>query len=84
MGVILLKFYGEMPAVGSTSHYRIQGTECRLEHLMRYRGLRSVRNSYGTHETTLSPAKIRETYEIYFSNIKTPFFSPNRKRKLEF
>ena len=81
MGVIPLKFQGEMPAVGSTSHHRIRETERRLEHLMRYCGLQSIRNSYGTYETTLSHVEI---CGIYFPNIKTPLFSSDREGKLEF
>ena len=84
MGVVPLKFQGEMPIVGSTSHHRIWGTERRLKHLMRYRGLRSIRSSYGTREMTLSRVEIRGTCGIYFSNIKTPFFSSNREGKPEF
>ena len=84
VGVIPLKFQEEMPVVGSTSHHRIRGTEHRLEHLMRYRELRSVRNSYGTRETTLSCVEIKGTCGIYFSNIKTPLFSSDRKGKPEF
>ena len=75
MGVIPLKFQGGMPTVGSTSHRRIQGTEPRLEHLMRYRGLQSVMNSYGTRETTLSRVEIRGTCEICFSTSKPHFSS---------
>ena len=61
MGVILLKIQEEMLTVGSTSHRKMQGTECYLEYLMRHRGLRSVRNSYGTCEAILSCVKIKET-----------------------
>ena len=39
VGVIPLEFQGEMPAVGSTSHRRIWGTERHLKHLMRRCGL---------------------------------------------
>ena len=84
MGVTPLKFQGEMPAVGSTSHHRIRVIELCLKDLMRLRGLRSVNNSYGTRETTLSLVEIKRTCEIYFSNIKTPFFSLDRKGKPEF
>ena len=84
MGVIPLKIQREMPAVGSTSYRKMQGTKCRLEHLMRHRGLQSVRNNYGTHEATFSRVEIKGTYGIYFSNIKTPLFSSNRRRKPEF
>ena len=84
VGVIPFKILVEMSTVGSTSHRRIWGIERCLEHLMRYRGFRSVRNSYRTHETTLSYAEIRGTCEICFFNIKTPLFSLDRKRKLEF
>ena len=74
MGVIPLKILVEMSAVGSTSHHRIWGTERYLEHLMKYRGFRSIRNSYRTHETTLSHAEIRGTREICFLTSK-PHFS---------
>ena len=84
VGVIPLKIQGEMPAVGSTSYRKMQGTKCRLEHLMRHRGLQSVRNNYGTHEATFSRVEIKGTYGIYFSNVKTPLFSSNRRRKPEF
>jgi len=51
---------------------------------MRHRGLRSVRNSYGTYETTFSHMEIKGKCGIYYSNIKTPFFSSDRKAKLKF
>ena len=47
---------------------------------MRYRGLRSVRNSYGTRKTTFSFVEIKGTCGIYFSNIKT-HFSPRIGRE---
>jgi len=84
VGVIPFKILREMSAVGSTSHSRIRGIECCLEHLIRYCGLRSIRNSYGTHETALLRAEIEGTCEICFFNIKTPLFSSDRKGKLEF
>ena len=84
VGVMPLKFQAEMSAVGSTSHHRIWRTECRLEHLMRYHECRSVRNSYGARKMTLSCVKIKGTWGIYFSNIKTPLFSSDRKGKPEF
>ena len=84
MGVTPLKFQGEMPAVGSTSHHRIRVIVLCLKDLMRLRGLRSVNNSYGTRETTLSLVEIKRTCEIYFSNIKTPFFSLDRKGNRSF
>ena len=84
MGVIPLKIRGEMPTVGFTSHHKMQGTKRRLEHLMGHCRLRSVRNSYGTRETTFSRVEINETCWIYYSNIKTPIFSLDKKRKLEF
>ena len=73
-----------MLAVGSTSRRRIQRAERRLEYLMRHRGLRSVRNSYGTCEVTFSHVEIKGTCGIYYSNIKTPFFYSDRRGKLMF
>ena len=64
MRVILLKILREMLAVGSTSHWRIWGIERCLKHLIRYCGLRSIRNSYGTHETALLRVEIGGTCEI--------------------
>ena len=84
VGVIPLKFQGEMPVVGSTSHCRIRGIVCHLEHLMRHYGLWSVRSSYGTRKMALSRVEIKETCGIYFLNIKTPLFSSDKKRKPEF
>ena len=84
MGVIPLKIQEEMPAVESTSHRKMQGTMRHLEHLMRHCGLQSVGNNYGTHEATFSRVEIKGTYGIYFSNVKTPFFSLDRRRKPEF
>ena len=75
MGVILPKIQREMPAVGSTSHCRMQGTKHSLEHLMRHRGLRSIRNSYGTSEALFSCVEIRKT--IGFNSPKSKLhFSP--------
>ena len=76
MGVILRKIQGEMPGVRFTSHRKMQGTKRRLEHLMRHRGLRSIRNSYGTRETTFSHVGIKETYGINYTKSKPHFFSP--------
>ena len=84
MGVISLKIQGEMLAVESTSHRKMQGTKRYLEQLMRHRRLRSVKNSYGTREATFSRVEIKGTYGIYYSNIKTPFFSSDRRGKPEF
>ena len=81
MGVIPLKFQGEAPAVGSTSHRRMQGIECRLEQLMRHRGLRSFRNSYGTCEATFSHMEIREKCGINYPNSKPHFFSSDGREK---
>ena len=39
VGVILLKIWGETPAVGSTSHRRMRGTKHCLEYLMKHCGL---------------------------------------------
>ena len=83
MGVIPLKIQGEMPAVGSASHRRMQGTERRLEQLMRHRGLRSIKNSYGTHEATFSRVKIREKHGINYPKSKPHFFSSDRREKTE-
>ena len=81
MGVIPLKIQEEMPAVGSTSHHKMQGTKRRLEHLMRHRGLRNVRNSYGTSEVTFSRVEIKETYEINYPKLKPHFSSSDKRRK---
>jgi len=82
VGVIPLKIQGEMPAIGSTSHHKMQGTKRRLEHLMRHRGLRSVRNSYGTRKATFSSVEIKETYVINYPKSKPNFFSSNKKEKI--
>jgi len=74
MGVIPLKIRGKMSAIGSTFHHKIQETKCRLEHLMRHRGLRSIRNTYGTREATFSRVKIKETYGINYPKSKPHFF----------
>ena len=84
VGVIPLKILGEMPAIGSTSHRRIQEIGRHLAHLMRHRELQSVRNGYGTREKTLSRVEIKGTRGIYFSNIKTPLFSSDKKVKQNF
>ena len=82
--VIPLKILREMPVIRFASHRRIQGIERYLEHLMRYRGLRSIRNDYGTRKKTLSRVETKGARWIYFSNIKTPLFSSNRKGKPDF
>ena len=74
MGVIPLKIQREMPAIGSISHHKMQGTKHRLEHLMRHRGLQSIRNSYRTCDVTFSRAKIKETYGISYPKSKPHFF----------
>jgi len=70
-----------MLVVGSTSHRRMQGTRHRLEHLMRCRGLRSVKNSYGTHEVTFSRMEIKETYGFTYPKSKPHFFSLDKREK---
>jgi len=64
-----------MLGIGSTSHHRMQGTKCRLEHLMRHHRLQSVRNSYGTSEAMLSRVETRETNGFNSPKSK-PHFSP--------
>ena len=81
MGVISLKIRGEMLAVGFTSHRKMQGTKCCLEHLMRHHGLRSVRNSYGTREAAFSHVEIKETYEIKYPKSKPHIFSLDKRGK---
>ena len=81
MGVISLKIRGEMLAVGFTSHRKMQGTKCCLEHLMRHHGLRSVRNSYRTRETTFSHVEIKETYGIKYPKSKPHIFSSDKRGK---
>ena len=81
MGVISLKIRGEMLAVGFTSHRKMQGTKCCLEHLMRHHGLRSVRNSYGTREATFSHVEIKETYGIKYPKSKPQIFSSDKRGK---
>ena len=81
MGVIPLKIQGEMPAVGSTSHHRMHGIERCLEQLMRHRGLRSVRNTYGTRKATFSHVEIREKRGISYPKSKPHFFSLDRREK---
>ena len=73
VGVILLKILGKMLAVGFASHRRIWGIGCRLEHLMRHCELRSVRNSYGTCEKTLSRVETKEHVEFIFQISKPTF-----------
>ena len=75
VGDIPLKIWGEMPAVGSTSHRKMQGTKCCLEHLMRHHGLQSIRNNYGTREATFPCVEIKEVYEISYPS-QNPIFSP--------
>ena len=84
MGVIPLKIQGEISVIGSTSHHRIRGAECHLEHLMRHCGLQSIKNSYGTCEVPFSYVEIKGTCGIYYANIKTSFFSSDRRGKPEF
>ena len=84
MEVIPLKIQGEISAVGSISHRRIREAKRHLEHLMRHCGLQSVRNSYGTREAPFSYVEIKGTCGIYYANIKTSFFSWNRRGKPEF
>jgi len=81
VGVILLKIQGKMLAVGSTSHYRMHGTKRLLEQLMRHRGLRSVKNSYETHEATFLRVKIRKMYGINYPKSKPHFFSSDKRGK---
>ena len=81
MGVIPLKIQREMPAIGSISHHKMQGTKHRLEHLMRHRGLRNVRNSYETRKATFSSVEIKETYVINYPKSKPHFFSSDKKEK---
>ena len=73
MGVILLKILGKMLAAGFASHRRIRGTGRCLEHLMRHCELRSVRNSYGTCEKTLSRVETKEHVEFIFQISKPTF-----------
>ena len=74
MGVIPLKIRGEIPAVGFTSHRKMQGTKRRLEHLMGHHGLRSIKNSYKTREPAFSRVEIKETYGINYPKSKSLFF----------
>ena len=59
----------------------MQGIEHRLEQLMRYRRLRSVRNGYETREATFSCVKIKEKCGINYPKVETPFFSSDRREK---
>ena len=83
MGVIPPKIRGEMPAIGYASHCRMQGTKRHLEHLMRRRGLRSVRNSYWTCEATFLRVEIKETYEFNYPKSKPHFSSSDKGEKTE-
>ena len=75
MRVILPKIRGETPAIGSTSHRRMQGTKRRLEHLMRHSGFQSVRNNYETSEVILSRVESRETNGFHSPKLKPHFSS---------
>ena len=79
MGVILLKIQREMPALGSASHHRMRGIERCLEQLMRHRGLRNIRSSYGTRDATFSHVKIREKHGINYPKSKPHFFLLGQK-----
>ena len=74
----------EILIVRSTSHRKMQGTKHHSEHLMRCRGFRSVRNSYGTCKTTFSCVEIKETYGFNYPESKPHFFSSDRGKKPEF
>ena len=82
MGVIPLKIQEKMPAAESESYRRMQGTEHRLEQLIRHCGPRSVRNSYETHKVTFSHMEIREKRGINYPKSKLHFFSLDRKEKI--
>ena len=83
MGVIPLKIRGEIPAVGFTSHRKMQGTKRCLEHLMGHHGLQSIKNSYKSREMTFSRVEIKETYGINYPKSKPHFFSSDRRGKTE-
>ena len=83
MGVIPLKIQAEMLVPGLASHHRMQGTERRLDQLMRYRGLQSVKNNYGTCKATFSPVEIKETYGFNYPKSKPHFFSLDKREKTE-
>ena len=74
MGVIPLKILGEMSTAGFTSHRGIRGIERCLKHLIKYRGLQSVRNSYETRKMMLSRAEMGGTCEICFFQYQNPTF----------
>jgi len=59
----------------------MQGTKHRLEHLMRHRGLQSIRNSYRTCDVIFSRAEIKETYGINYPKSKPHFFSSDGRGK---
>ena len=82
MGVIPFKIREEMLAVGSTSHRKMQGTKCHLEHLMKHCGLRNVKNNYGTRKVTFSRVEIKETYGINYPKSKPHFFSSDKSEKI--
>ena len=48
---------------------------------MRHHGLRSVRNSYRTRETTFSHVEIKETYGIKYPKSKPHIFSSDKRGK---
>ena len=60
---------------GMTANETSLGTKRRLEHLMRHRGFRNVKNSYGTSEAMLSRVETRETNGFNSPKSK-PHFSP--------
>ena len=60
---------------GMTANETSRGIKRCLEHLMRHRGLQSVKNSYGTSEAMLSHVETRETNGFNSPKSK-PHFSP--------
>ena len=81
MGVIPLKIQAEMLVLGLASHHRMQGTDRRLDQLMRYRGLQSVKNNYGIREATFSRVEISEKRGISYPKSKPHFLSLDRREK---
>ena len=71
-----------MLIVGSASDCRMQGTKHRLEHLMRLRRLRSLKNNYGTCKATFSLVEIKETYGFNYPKSKPHFFSLDKREKM--
>ena len=80
VGVIPPKIWGEMPAVGSSSHCRTWGTKCHLEHLMKTLQTPKHQNGYKAREVTFSRVEFNEACVINCPGSK-PHFPPRMREK---